>query len=164
MLEIYLPIIICMLAGIGLMVVEVFTPGFGLPGISGIILSIVAVAMTWGNFGGLAALGMTVIILAVMAIVVSMALRSAASGRLSKSGFILKDTESLENGYSASGDLEVFLGREGVTTTALRPTGIAEFDGVRLNVLTEGDFMQVNTQVRIASVDGSKILVKRVEA
>ena len=36
-----LPAILCLLAGFTLVVVEMFIPGFGLPGISGIILLVV---------------------------------------------------------------------------------------------------------------------------
>ena len=157
-----LPILICFLFGIGLMVVEAFLPGFGLPGISGIVLEVVAVAVTWINHGPVAALGMTLVILSIIAIAVSVSLRSAAKGKLSKSKIILHDTESDEAGYRATEDMEVFLGREGVTTTVLRPTGIAEFDGVRLNVVSEGDFVQSGTPVQIIRVDGGRILVRTI--
>lgn len=159
-----LPIIICFLVGIGLMVLEVFMPGFGLPGITGIILQIISIALTWINYGPLAALGMTILVLAVIAIAISLSLKSAAKGRLSKSSMILNAKETAEAGYSATQDMEVFLGKEGITTTVLRPTGMAEFDGVRLNVVSQGDFIPANTHVRIEKVEGAKILVKTVEA
>ena len=157
-----LPILICFLIGIGLMVLEAFMPGFGLPGISGIILEVVAVALTWMNHGPVAALGMTLIILSILAIAISMSLRSAANGKLSRSKLVLNDTESNEAGYRSTEDLDVFLGKEGVTTTVLRPTGMAEFDGVRLNVVSEGEFIQSGTRVQIVRVEGSRILVRTI--
>ncbi len=157
-----LPILICGLIGTGLLVVETFIPGFGLPGISGIVLQVIAVTLTWMNRGPMAALGMTLIVLSVDAIAVSLALRSATKGKLSKSKIILHDTESNEAGYRSNEDMEVFLGKEGVTTTVLRPTGMAEFDGVRLNVVSEGEFVQMGVKVRIVSVEGSKVLVRTV--
>ena len=157
-----LPILICFVIGIGLMVLEAFMPGFGLPGISGIILEVVAVVLTWMNHGPVAALGMTLIILSILAIAISMSLRSAANGKLSRSKLVLNDTESNEAGYRSTADLEVFLGKEGVTTTVLRPTGMAEFDGVRLNVVSEGEFIQSGTQVQIVRVEGSRILVRTI--
>ena len=157
-----LPILICFLIGIGLMVLEAFMPGFGLPGISGIILEVVAVVLTWMNHGPVAALGMTLIILSILAIAISMSLRSAANGKLSRSKLVLNDTESNEAGYRSTEDLDVFLGKEGVTTTVLRPTGMAEFDGVRLNVVSEGEFIQSGTQVQIVRVEGSRILVRTI--
>jgi membrane-bound ClpP family serine protease len=159
----YLPIIICFLAGIGLLVLEVFLPGFGLPGISGIILEFVTIWLTWANYGPFAALGITIIILALIAIAISIALKSAARGRLSKSSLILKHSESSAEGYSATADADVFLGKEGIATTILRPAGIAEFDGVRLNVVSEGEFIAPNTKVRIEHVEGARILVRPVD-
>ncbi len=155
-----LPIIICFLVGIGLLVVEVFLPGFGLPGISGIVLEVVAIWLTWQSHGPVAALGMTIVILAVIAIAISIALKSAARGRLSKSSIILNHEESTAEGYTATADMDVFLGKEGIATTVLRPAGIAEFDGVRLNVVSEGEFIAANTRVRIEQVEGARIMVR----
>ena len=154
------PIMICFIIGVGLMVLEAFMPGFGVAGISGIVVEIIAVCLTWLNHGPVAALGMLLIILSVMAIAISMSLRSATNGKLSKSRIILRETESNEAGYRSSEDMEVFLGREGRTTTVLRPTGIAEFDGVRLNVVSEGEFIQADTSVRVVRIEGSRILVR----
>ena len=54
----------------------------------------------------------------------------------------------------------MFQDREGITSSVLRPTGIADFDGVRLNVSSEGDFIAAGTKVRIIKVEGAKILVR----
>lgn len=112
----------------------------------------------------MAALGATLIVLSVDAIAISLALHSATKGKLSKSKLILRDTESNEAGYRSNEDMEVFLGKEGTTITVLRPTGMAEFDGVRLNVVSEGEFVQNGVKVRIVDVEGSRILVRTVEA
>lgn len=155
-----LPILVCFLVGLALIVLEAFMPGFGLPGISGIVLQVIAVVLTWSSHGAVAALGMTLIILSVIAIAISMSLRSVANGKLSKSKIVHNETENNEAGYRSAEDMQVFLGREGVTTTVLRPTGIAEFDGVRLNVSSEGDFVEADAKVRIVKVEGSRIVVK----
>ena len=137
-------------------------PGFGLPGIMGIVLQVIAVVLTWLWHGPVAALGVLLIILSVLAIAISVSLRSVANGKLSKSRIILRDTESNEAGYRSTQDTEIFLGREGETTTVLRPTGMAEFDGVKLNVLSEGEFIPAGVKVRIVRVEGSRILVHKV--
>lgn len=157
-----LPILLCFVIGVGLLVLEAFMPGFGLPGITGIVLQVIAVALTWAWHGPVAALGVLLIILSVLAIAISVSLRSVANGKLSKSRIILRDTESNEAGYRSTQDTEIFLGREGETTTVLRPTGMAEFDGVKLNVLSEGEFIPAGVKVRIVRVEGSRILVHKV--
>lgn len=154
-----LPILVCLIVGLALIVLEAFMPGFGLPGIAGIVLHVIAVALTWFNHGPVAALCMTVALLSVIAIAISVSLHSAAKGRLSKSHIVLSETESSEAGYRASEDMQVFLGKEGTATTVLRPTGMAEFDGVKLNVVSEGEYIQAGTKVRIVRVEGSRILV-----
>lgn len=155
-----LPIIICFLIGIGLLILEAFMPGFGAAGITGIILEIITLVMTWFEHGPLATLAMLLIVLLVLAIAISTSLRSITSGRLSKSSLVHSETESNEEGYRSVEDLAVFMDKEGTATSVLRPTGIADFDGVRLNVSSEGEYIPAGTRVRIIKVEGAKILVK----
>ena len=155
-----LPILVCLIVGLVLLVLEAFMPGFGVAGISGVVLHIVAVAFTWVNHGPVAALGMTIIVLSIIAIAISVSLRSAANGKLSRSKIVLNETESNEAGYRSSEDMQVFLGKEGVATTVLRPTGMAEFDDVKLNVVSDGEFIQSGTKVQIIRVEGSRIVVR----
>lgn len=157
-----LPIILCFVFGIGLLILEAFMPGFGAAGVTGIILEVITLVMTWFEHGPLATLAMLLIVLLVLAIAISTSLRSIASGRLSKSALVHSETESNESGYRSLDDLAIFLDHEGVTTSVLRPTGIGDFDGVRLNISSEGEFIPVGTKVRIIKVEGAKILVRTV--
>ena len=158
-----LPLLICLVVGIGLLGVEAFVPGFGLPGISGVVLEVVAVTLAWINHGPVAALGLTIIVLALIAIAISVSLRSATKGKLSRSKLVLNHRESNEEGYRSQEDMQIFLGREGECVTVLRPTGMAEFDGVKLNVVSEGEFVSAGSRVRIVQVEGSRIVVRVIK-
>ena len=157
-----LPIIICFVIGIGLLILEAFMPGFGAPGITGVILEVITLVMTWFEHGPVATLAMLLIVLLVLTIAISTSLRSITSGRLSKSSIVHSETESNEEGYRSVDDLAVFMDKEGVASSVLRPTGIADFDGVRLNVSSEGDYIPAGTKVRIIKVEGAKILVRAI--
>lgn len=160
MLEIILanlPILLCFLLGLVFLTIEVFMPGFGLSGVAGIVLEIVSIVLTFRTHGGMTALAITLIILAVMAIVISIALR-----HFRKSSIILNDAENVSDGYVAVQDMEVFLGREGVTTTVLRPTGMAEFDGVKLNVQADGEYIAKNVAIKVERVEGARIVVRKM--
>jgi membrane-bound ClpP family serine protease len=158
-----LPILICLLVGTALLIVEVFMPGFGLPGIAGLILLAGSIFLTWTRYGATAGLGVTLIVLALSGISVSVSLKSAATGRISRSALILRESESREEGYAAARDMDMFLGKEGVALSTLRPAGIAEFDGVRLNVVSDGEYIQKGAQVSIDKVEGARIVVKELK-
>ncbi|MBR6029662.1 MAG: hypothetical protein IKP40_11320 [Clostridia bacterium] len=153
-------VIISLAAGVGLLVTEMFIPGFGIAGITGIALEVAAVVITYINNGPIPALVVLLVALSVAAIALSLSLRSAARGKLSRSKLFLQSTESADAGYTATEDLNVFLGREGKTLTPLRPSGMAEFDQVRLSVLTDGEFIPEGRPVRIIRVEGGKVTVR----
>jgi membrane-bound ClpP family serine protease len=155
-----LPIIIFALIGIGLLIVEMFMPGFGIPGIAGIILLIAAVVFTWVEYGKIAGLGMALVMLAVAGLAIVLSLRSATKGRLSRSSLILKGALTREEGYVSQKEQTDYVGRIGTAVTVLRPSGIAEFGGKRLNVVTSGDYLQPGTQVVVKEVEGPRILVE----
>ncbi len=52
-----------------------------------------------------------------------------------------------------------YVGRTGTAVTVLRPTGAIEIDGERLDVVTEGEFLEPGTPVRVLYVQGSRVVV-----
>ena len=155
-----LPLILCLLAGVSLLVVEVFVPGFGLPGVSGLILTVIGVVITWRNYGPVAGLAVTLIALALAGIAISVSIKSAANGKLSRSALILNDvTPTVDHEES-----DALLGKSVKTVTVLNPVGFAEFDGVRLNVVTEGSYLEKDKPVQVTKVEGNKIIVKEIAA
>ena len=157
-----LPAILCALVGIGLLVLEAFLPGFGVAGVSGVVLEIAAVVLMYTSHGPMAAAVMALVDLTFAALALTLSMRSATKGRLSRSGMILNATEDTDAGYVASDDMQVFLGKEGETVSALRPSGIAVLEDVRMNVLSDGDFIPAGTKVRVTRVEGSRVLVRPV--
>ncbi len=160
-LAVNLPIILLFLFGMGLLIVEAFMPGFGLPGITGCVLEIAAIVLTYIHHGGYAALGVTVLILMIMGIVVSLVLRSASKGRLSKSPMVHNDSEDASVLDTAE-DLKVFVGKRGIATTVLRPSGKVEIEGVSLNVVTDGEYIPMDTPVQVSRVEGRHLIVKKL--
>lgn len=134
--------------------------GFDLPGISGIALVGVGTIMAAMHFGTLTAVALLLVIIAVLAVLVSWLLRSAAKGDVAKSKLFLHQKEELREQQ----DMQVLVGHEGRTLSVLRPSGIGDFDGVRLNVVTEGEFIENGVAIRIARVEGGKIVVKAIQS
>lgn len=134
-----------------------FSTGFGLPGVAGIALVGVGTIMAAMHFGTLTAVALLLVIIAVLAVLISWLLRSAAKGDMGKSKLFLHQKDEL---CDQQQDMQVFVGHEGKTLSVLRPSGIGDFDGVRLNVVTEGEFIENGTPIRIVRVEGGKIVVK----
>ena len=158
------PSLICLIIGFVLLVIEMFLPGIGLAGISG-LAALVAVAVMqfgWGNprvAFYIIAITLLVIILGIIWIV-----RSLQKGKLSKSFLVLNaqsDGASVPEIASAKKDL---LGKSGITITPLRPSGIAEIDGTRVDVLASGSFIERGKTIVVVKAEGMHILVREEAA
>ena len=55
------------------------------------------------------------------------------------------------------------LGKQGITRSVLRPTGIVEFDDERVHVVTEGEFIDADQAVKVIAVEGHRIVVKQID-
>jgi len=141
------------------LVFEIFCPGFGVPGIAGIILLVVGVVLTAKSM--FEAIIMIIILLALIGIALVLVLHSASKGRLSRT-MILSEVLDSESGYKISDDFTEYLGKEGISLTPLRPAGIAMFDGVKLDVVTEGEFIAKNKRVKVIKVTGRRIVVREI--
>lgn len=148
--------LILLIIGFCLVVVEMYIPGFGFPGIAGSICLIAGIAL-YARTDVVAWLVMTVIIVALLCVALSISIRSAAKGRLAKSKLVLNDVAA-EVGEN---DLSYYVGKKGVTSTVLRPAGMGEFEGVKLNILADGEFIPEGVQVIVTRVEGNRIFVRK---
>lgn len=66
-----------------------------------------------------------------------------------------------EKGYKgATKDYTEFIGKIGLTITPLRPVGKAQFDNDKLDVVTEGQFINKDVKVEIIHIEGNRIVVR----
>jgi membrane-bound serine protease (ClpP class) len=156
--------------GLSLLAAEIFViPGFGVAGVLGLVLilaglglSMVGAGATWDTVGwtvGRVAISALVAIAA--ALVVLRMLPRLPMGRQ-----LVLATElptSLGYGSAPEGDRR-WLGRRGTTTSPLRPAGIATIDGERVDVVSEGEFIEVGHAVVVTRVDGNRIVVRPAES
>jgi membrane-bound serine protease (ClpP class) len=55
------------------------------------------------------------------------------------------------------------LSAEGVAITTFELTGIANINGDKVDVISEGEMISKNTRIRVTSVKGNRIVVKSVK-
>ena len=51
-----------------------------------------------------------------------------------------------------------------MTITPLNPVGIVDFDGVRLNVTSEGNYVEKGLPVQVIRIEGTHIFVRQLKA
>ena len=148
--------ILCFIVGSGLIILEAFIPGFGVAGIFGIILEVVALWATWKLHGVPTALIALLAVLILIGFAIFLSYRSAMNGRLSRSPLILKETEAAD----AAATPEQWIGQEGVTVTSLRPAGQIDINGVRLNAASSGDFIPKGTAILVTGTEGDHLVIR----
>jgi len=156
-----LPAVLLLVVGFILVVVEMYVPGFGVPGITGIACLIAGVIIKANS--ALEALIMAIVIIALLCIALSISIHSVSKGRLAKSKLVLHETAT-DAAVIGENDLKYHLHKTGETTTVLRPAGMGEFDGVKLNIVSDGEFIAAGEKVQVIAVEGNRIVVKAAKA
>jgi len=153
----WLTVLLLLFSGFILLLIELFIiPGFGLVGISSLILLFVASYIAFKSLSLL-----TGIVVSVGSFILVLVFIRFFSIKLSGS-MVLKEKEETEKGFSPSGDYSGLLGKEGEASTNLRPAGIALIEGKKVSVVTEGVFITKGAKIKVVKVEGNKIFVKGV--
>ena len=73
-------------------------------------------------------------------------------------------SENLLDGFRSSNeDLEFLRGKKGYALTHLRPSGTAIIDEQRVDVVSEGIFIDKDTPLEVVKVAGNKVVVRPLE-
>lgn len=154
--------IVLFAAGILLLTIEMFLPGFGIFGGLGLIALVLCIVFQATSITE--ALIMIVIIGAIIALFLLLILRSFKKGRIYKSSIVLKNSADRNEGYVSNADYSRLLGKRGKSVTVLRPAGIAEFDGEKVDVVTDGEFLPKGADVEVIEAAGRRIVVREVKS
>ena len=151
--------LVFLIVGVVLLTVEMFLPGIGIFGGLGFICLVLFIAFQAKTFTE--ALILVLIIAAVVTVFVFILVHSFKKGRIYRSGIVLKIAQTREEGFVAGSDMSHVMGKPGLSVTTLRPAGTAVFDGERIDVLTEGEYIPAGTPVEVTRVSGMRVFVKK---
>jgi len=158
-------LIVLAVVGILAMIVELFVPAggiIGLVGLGSIIVAIVKTFQTQGTLiGSLFLLASFIAVPTIFILYFKYFPRSFFGKRI-----ILSGIQTREDGYSSHTEhpYETLVGRTGTSETKLRPVGTVLIDGQRYNAVTDGDFIEPNTNIRVIRAEGNRIVVRKGEA
>lgn len=156
--------------GLVLLMVEMFvTPGFGVVGIlgvgallGGLGLSLVGAGATW-----------EVVVEAAWRVVISLIFAAGAAlvalrflPRLSFGRrLVLEGGLSAKQGYASAPETDQrWVGKRGTAVSTLRPAGVADLEGERVDVVSDGEFIEAGERIEVSRVDGNRVVVRRPHA
>ncbi len=145
-------------AGLLLLFLEMFLPGL-VAGILGAILLIVSIAMAYLNLGPAA--GNAALLIA-----------AASTGGLwwwwatrfqhTRFGRSMTLESTVASGAVADG-LPGLAGKTGSALTTLRPSGTVMVEGRRVDAMTDGEFIEAGTAIKVVRAHGLGVVVRRTE-
>lgn len=155
-LVVWLAVLALLLGVLALLMEIIVFPGFGVSGLTGILL------IAWGvvllSADVLQSLQGVVIGLTLTVVIFVWAIRF---GFKKKFWHKLAMEDRQDQVYSAARpELRDLLGKQGVALTILRPAGAAEIEGRRVDVVTEGGFIMKGSAIVVTRVEGTRVVVK----
>ncbi|MEG0260768.1 MAG: nodulation protein NfeD [Lysinibacillus sp.] len=148
------------IVGLALLVAEFFIPG-GIIGIIGGILIIISLFMAGNSVVGMAISIFIALIVALIGMVIMM--KFFGKRLMVFNNLVLKDATTTEKGYVSNVNRTELLGQVGKTITPLRPAGTAQFANERVDVVTEGGYIDAAKHVVVIKAEGSRIVVREKE-
>ena len=163
--------ILLFIVGVGLIILELFVfPGFGVAGISGIILVITGLVLSLlGNVNfnfefvdagaiGKALLTVTAGLALGFAATIYMSIKIGSKGMLHK--VALNATLNNADGYiGVSMDEKNLIGKSGLTKTVLRPSGKVDIEGKIYDAVSEQNYIEKGVKVRVERYETGQIYV-----
>ena len=155
------------LLGVGMiaLAIEIFVvPGFGLAGIVAItcigaatFMALMGAIPTWSDMAR--ASGIMIVAASIVAVVLTALFKylpSSSGGR----GIFLRTATDRSAGYIAEPIREDLIGVVGVAVTDLRPSGTAQLDGERVDVVSDAGFLAKGSRIRIIRSEGYRLVVE----
>jgi membrane-bound ClpP family serine protease len=152
--------IILFVAGIILIFLELFLPGAiaGTLGLAALIFSLFLAGKNTMQ------IGISILIALFLSILVFiLAIRVFDKKLILFNKMVLFDSARKEDGYVSNQNRTDLLGAEGVALTILRPAGTVIINGERVDVVSEGGFIDQNAKVKVLKVEGARIVVREVK-
>lgn len=159
--------VILAVVGVLLLALEFLViPGFGVAGVLGILALLGGLVLSMlgqGDTAQFVALAMGRVLLSVLVALVLSFLLLRFMSRLPAGRRLILDTDlSAAQGYASPPENEAhWLGKRGLAASVLRPAGIAEIEGSRVDVVSNGDLIEPGEAIEVIRVDGNRVVVRR---
>ncbi|MCU0643142.1 MAG: hypothetical protein MUC94_02685 [bacterium] len=145
--------------GFILILIEIFlVPGFNIFGVFGFIMVVLGIILAYSRLDFRVANFILVASIIASLVLVRVIVKSKTWRRM-----ILEEKQEKIHGFHASTDqLQNLIGKTGIAYTPLRPAGIAVIDDQKVDVMTEGGFIEKDHAIQVILVEGNRVVVKEI--
>jgi membrane-bound serine protease (ClpP class) len=153
--------------GIVLLALEIFViPGFGIAGTVGIASLLGGLALSLVGAGATSALVLWAVGRVALSLLIAIAVSLVFLRLLPRLPYgrslVLETGLDARAGYASAPESDLkWVGKRGTSATPLRPAGIADFEGQRVDVVSQGEYIEADTPLEVLRVDGNRIVVRR---
>ncbi len=146
--------------GIILCFIEILVPGFGIFAVGGIGCIVGSIFLTTPDMA--TAVKYLTIVLLMMAICAPIIWKLFSKSKLFDR-LLVRERLTTEEGYVAGRKEQAeYIGANGVAATTLRPSGTVELeDGIRIDVVTRGEFIEKGEPVQVVQKEGTWLVVEK---
>lgn len=162
--------ILMFVAGVVLLLVEIFViPGFGLAGISGIVLIFASIFLSligsepFITFESISVAIVQLTVALIAAIILVFLLAKFLPKTTAFSKLVLSESEKTDQGFVSYPSDTSLIGKSGKALTVLRPAGIAEIDGKKYDVVADNEYIEPGKPIKVIRVEGIKVVVQEIK-
>ena len=156
MIKPYLLPVLLQILGVLTIMAEIFIPSMGLLTVIALGLFGYSLYAVYTGISVTAGMVFTAIDLVLVPVLIYIGIRILGQSKLS-----LKRELSRADGVAVQAqDYTRYLGMRGRAVTDLRPAGMAQIDSQRLDVVTDGEYIEAETPVKVKDVTGNQIIVE----
>jgi len=145
-----------------LLVIEIFVPSFGLLTVLAIVCGIGGggIFFRYGLAAGWVGVGTAAVVIPVVWII---AFRLFPRTRFGKAVIMARPDRSKGDAIPDNEQLQSMLNRTGTVVTTLRPVGMCDFDGRRIECVAERGFVTPGNKIKVIRVEGTQLTVRLLE-
>ena len=149
-------------ASAALIIAEVFVPSGGIITISSLACLIGGIMIFFNHSPRAGWIGVIIAIVMVPSVLV-VAYKIFPKTRFGKSVTLTPPKRKVGDAIPDTEELKEMLGAEGLVLTPLRPVGICDFSGQRVECVAESGYVDNNKKVKVIHVEGTQLTVRVIE-
>ncbi len=159
MMKAFLLPVLLQVVGFAVIVAEIFIPSMGVLSAIALGIFVYSLHMVFTTISFHAGIIMTCVDIVLIPVLVVVGMKMLARSPLA----LRRELSRLSGVVSQDAGLDALIAKDGVAVTDLRPSGTVLISSMRLDVVTDGEYIESGTPVVVIAVTGNRIVVEKIK-